>query len=189
MKSIVCIAAALLSVAVSCSKSSLVPVNLRVESMEEPNCIDVTSPRLTWVDNPVSDKVCNESQSAYRIVVASSLKDLRSGKNLLWDTGKTDSPCALRINYGGKPLSSGQDCWWKVMVWDSKGKASAWSRPGHWTMGMMDPGQWKASWIGAPYQREESDTVDQPAPMFRKEFNVSKKVKSAKAFVCGLGFF
>ena len=146
MKSIVCLAAALLSVAVSCSKSSLVPVNLRVESMEEPNCIDVASPRLTWVDNPVSDKVCNESQSAYRIVVASSLKDLRSGKNLLWDTGKTDSPCALRINYGGEPLSSGQDCWWKVMVWDSKGKASAWSRPGHWTMGMMDPGQWKASW-------------------------------------------
>ena len=186
---IMCLAVAMSSVAVSCSKSAIVPVNLRVESMQEPNCIDVAAPRLTWVDEPVSDKVCNESQSAYRIMVASSLKDLRSGKNLLWDTGKTESSCALRISYNGEPLASGQDCWWKVMVWDSKGKASAWSRPGHWTMGMMDPSQWTASWIGAPYQGEESDKVDQPAPLFRKEFSVKKKVKSAKAFVCGLGFF
>ena len=96
-----CLAVAMSSVAVSCSKSAIVPVNLRVESMQEPNCIDVAAPRLTWVDEPVSDKVCNESQSAYRIMVASSLKDLRSGKNLLWDTGKTESSCALRISYNG----------------------------------------------------------------------------------------
>jgi len=49
---------------------------------------------------------------------------------------------------------------------------------------------WKARWIGAPWDGEEyvrTDTL--PAPEFRKTFDVTRKVTSATAYVTGLGFF
>lgn len=50
--------------------------------------------------------------------------------------------------------------------------------------------QWQASWIGAPWDGEEFDkTTVLPAPEFRKEILVSKRLEKAVAHVCGLGFF
>ena len=39
-------------------------------------------------------------------------------------------------------------CYWKVMSWDADGKASAWSKPAEWTMGLLNPEDWQAKWIG-----------------------------------------
>jgi len=49
---------------------------------------------------------------------------------------------------------------------------------------------WKAKWIGAPWDGEEfvrADTL--PAPEFRKTFDITRKVTEATAYVTGLGFF
>jgi len=48
----------------------------------------------------------------------------------------------------------------------------------------------KAIWIGAPWEAEEfnRETVN-PAPEFKKEIFVEKKIKNATAYICGLGFF
>lgn len=49
---------------------------------------------------------------------------------------------------------------------------------------------WKAQWIGAPWDGEDYDRgVVMPAPQFRKAFDAQKKIKSATAYVTGLGFF
>jgi len=50
--------------------------------------------------------------------------------------------------------------------------------------------EWKAQWIGAPWEGEEyvRDIV-LPAPQLKKEFTVRKKIQSATAYVSGLGFF
>ncbi len=68
-------------------------------------------------------------------------------------------------------------------------------------MGLLEPTDWKATWIGAPWQGEETlpkpgnpgatlpDELPPPAPMFRKEFKIQKEIKSAVAFVTGLGYF
>ncbi len=69
-----------------------------------------------------------------------------------------------------------------------------------WRMGLLEPGDWKAQWIGAPWQGEEAlprpgwpdaepEDMGPPAPMFRKDFHVEKRIKSAVAFVSGLGYF
>jgi alpha-L-rhamnosidase len=42
--------------------------------------------------------------------------------------------------------------------------------------------EWKAKWIGA-------DPQEAAAPLLRKTFTINKKIRKAKAFICGLGFF
>ncbi len=177
----------------SCS-SAISPQELTVENMSEPNSVDIANPRLSWINTPANDRIKGERQTAWQIRVASSGKGLRNPD--LWDSGKVMSDDSYLVPYGGKPLTSGTGCWWQVRVWDRSGKASAWSRPGHWTMGIMDEGEWKAEWIGAPWQTEDpdggpdlTDLDDKPAPMFRKSFRINRKPVSAKAFVTGLGYF
>ena len=155
-------------------------VSLTCEKMVQPNCIDVPQPRLSWINSPVNDSVKGACQSAYRIRVASSREGL--AKADLWDSGKVKSDQSVFVPYGGKTLSSGQQVWWQVKVWDGNGKASDWSEPARWRMGVMNPEEWCARWIGAPWQEEWEEKNTTPAPYFRKEVNLDKKVASAVAF-------
>ncbi len=185
--------------------SALVPTDLTVELMADPNSVDVANPRLSWVNTPADDEVKGEVQTAWRIRVATTENGL--GSPDLWDSGKVVSDDSYLVAYDGKTLASGMDCWWQVKVWDRSGKASGWSEPAHWTMGIMNEDEWKAEWIGAPWHTEDFDGNnvrmsaapgmqrgkpvydDKPAPMFRKSFGLEKKPVSAKAFVTGLGYF
>ena len=56
--------------------------------------------------------------------------------------------------------------------------------------GGHDGVDWRAEWIGAPWDSEEFDRADaHPAPLFRKSCEIRGRVKSAVAHVSGLGFF
>ena len=169
------------------SPCQITPFRLTCEMMEAPNCIDVPDPVLSWVNDPVDSEIKGAGQSAYRIRVASSRERLTKAD--LWDTKKVSSDKSVFIPYQGKPLSSGSQVWWQVKVWDNKGKASEWSKPACWRTGIMNTSEWCAQWIGAPWQGEWEDKNTTPAPYFRKEINLNKKVKSAVAFVTGLGYF
>ena len=169
------------------SPCQITPVRLTCEMMEAPNCIDVPDPVLSWVNDPVDSEIKGAGQSAYRIRVASSRERLTKAD--LWDTKKVSSDKSVFIPYQGKPLSSGSQVWWQVKVWDNKGRASDWSDPACWRTGIMNTSEWCAQWIGAPWQGEWEDKNTTPAPYFRKEINLNKKVKSAVAFVTGLGYF
>jgi alpha-L-rhamnosidase len=189
----------------SCTeKSNIQPGALTCENMENPSTVDEMSPRLSWINEAVSGDIRGEYQQAYRICVASSEENLRKGEADIWDSGKIRSSDSWLIPYEGETLQSGKDYWWQVMVWDSRDRASEWSRPARWGMGILSPDEWQARWIGAPWQGEEPRKVIKPAsegsrerqeyphypaPMFRKKFDVTKKVASAKAFVTGLGYF
>jgi alpha-L-rhamnosidase len=121
----------------------------------------------------------------------------------MWDTDKVDSEQSVLVEYKGIPLESRKGYWWRVRVWDKSGNISEWSEPGIWHMGIMNDNEWKALWIGAPWQGEDPlpDPVRNenrqqvlketppPAPMLRKKFNINKEVKEARAFVTGLGYF
>ena len=193
----------------SCTEQSKIkPVRLTCEFMTNPTVVDVASPRLSWINEAVTDKVRGEAQLAYRICVASSKEKLLKGEADIWDSGKTTSGDSYLIPYAGSKLLSGRDYWWRVMVWDSHDVASAWSAPASWGMGLLSSGDWQAKWIGAPWQGEEPrriisqndtrqllviPTYSQypyfPAPLLRKSFDVKGRIASAKAFVTGLGYF
>ena len=165
----------------------IIPTALTCEKMAAPNCIDVMQPRLSWINAPADDYVKGACQSAYRIRVASSCDGL--AKPDLWDSRKVKSDRSVFVPYGGKELVSGQQVWWQVKVWDGNGKASQWSEPAQWRMGVLNPEEWCAKWIGAPWQQEWEEKNTTPAPYFSKEINLDRKVASAVAFVTGLGYF
>jgi alpha-L-rhamnosidase len=119
-------------------------IGLQCENLENPSGIDVSQPRLSW---RMDSNKRGEKQTAYRILVASTASGLKSDKGDLWDSGKVDSDESIQITYGGKPLSSHQQCFWKVGVWDKDGKLS-WSKPAEWSVGLLTPSDWKSEWIG-----------------------------------------
>ena len=153
---------------------------LSVEHMPAPAAVDVAQPRLSWVNEVTDPNVRGESQTAYRVVVASSAAKLQAGDYDLWDSGRVPSDRSTLVPYGGKPLASGQDCFWQVQTWDARGRRSAWSQAGYWGMGLLHAGDWKAQWIGA--RQKEG------APLFRKRFNLKGRPSRAKVYVTAGGY-
>ena len=176
------------------------PVDLSCEYLKDPAVIDIIDPRLSWI-NIADEGERGQVQTAWEIRVAGSREILISGKADLWNSGKILSDQSVNIRYNGKQLVSRQECWWQVRVWDKKGIMSDWSQPAFWRMGLLNPGDWKAKWIGAPWQGEATlpkpsnpnaklpEQLPPPAPLLRREFNISKKVAGAVAYVTGLGYF
>ncbi|HEV2696165.1 MAG TPA: family 78 glycoside hydrolase catalytic domain, partial [Verrucomicrobiae bacterium] len=119
-------------------------------------------------------------QTAYEILAASSQKKLAQDEGDLWAGEKTMSDETIQIPYAGKTLSSAGQVFWKVRVWDAAGKVSAWSKPATWTMGVLQPSDWHAHWIGA------ADT-NIPSLLLRHEFTVKPGLQRALINVCGLG--
>lgn len=184
--------------ALSCSNSTIAPVNLTCEYLTDPAVVDGPKPRLAWI-NVASPGERGQKQTAYQVRVASS-EDKLSHPDL-WDSDKVESEQSFRVEYNGKPLTSRQECWWQVRTWDKDSEVSAWSEPAFWRMGLLEESDWQAQWIGAPWQGEEPlpkpeggpdafpKEMPPPAPLFRKEFSLSKKVDKAVAYVTGLGYF
>ncbi|GAB4454931.1 MAG: family 78 glycoside hydrolase catalytic domain [Armatimonadaceae bacterium] len=140
---------------VLCSTSvlaDLIPTRLRCEYRVDPMPIDSPAPRLFWI---VESREKNQKQTAYRILAASSKDRLSRNTGDLWDTGKVASDETIQIPYNGKPLTSGQEVFWKVKVWDQNGKESPWSKPARWQMGLLQPSDWKAQWIRYPAETTE----------------------------------
>ncbi len=120
--------------------------NLRCEYLVNPLGIDATSPRLSWI---ITSDRRGELQTAYQILVASSVKLLKEDKGDLWDSGKVTSDETSQIEFQGRPLISRQNCYWKVRSWDRNGNRSRWSQVASWQMSLLKPDDWSAQWITA----------------------------------------
>ena len=162
--------------------------NLRCEYLVNPSGLDVPQPRLSWV---MESATRGQKQTAYQILVASTMDNLARNKGDLWDSGKVDSDASIQIEYAGHPLASGTRAYWKVRVWDGDGHETAWSRTATWTMGLLKREDWKGQWIGSPTAEvfAAKNKKEEPAPMFRKAFRVAKSVRRATVYVCGLGYY
>ncbi len=153
---------------------------LRCEYRSDPLAIEAVPPRLSWV--LVSSRR-RQAQTAYRILVASSLETLETDHADLWDSGRVVSDQTLHIPYAGQALSSRQQCWWKVQVWDQDGQPSPWSGPATWRMGLLAASDWQAQWIAAT-------STDDPEPvMLRRDFSVQGPLRRAMIHSSGLGLY
>ncbi len=152
--------------------------------------LDNPRPRLSWVLN--SDRR-GDVQTAWQVLVAGNADALREDTGDLWDSGKVESADQLHVLYRGKPLASGQACYWKVRAWDADGRPSSWSEPASWEMGLLAPEDWAgARWLndGKPTPtREEDFYLEDPAPLFRREFSIDKPVARARLYVTGIGYY
>ena len=159
------------------AQGALLPTKLRCEYAVNPLGVDVQHPRLFWV---LESSERGQRQSAYEILAASSEKILASDRGDLWDSGIVKSDETIHIPYVGRGLTSSEWVFWKVRVWDAHEKASAWSKPASWTMGLLSPNDWQAKWIGA------ADT-NIPSLLLRREFVVKPGLTRALLNICGLG--
>ena len=166
---------------------------LTCEHLDVPLCVDVLNPRLSWILTEKNGEQ-GQYQTAYQIQVASSLKLLRQGKADLWDSGRVGSRQSTLVAYQGRQLRSNETCYWRVRVWDRHGLRTSWSEESKWHMGLLSADEWKAEWIGAPWENDllgtaPADNINSQAPLFRKDINIVKPVKAAHIFICGLGYF
>ncbi|MBN1895765.1 family 78 glycoside hydrolase catalytic domain [bacterium] len=157
--------------------------DLKCEYKTDPIGIDDPMPRLSWILE--SDRR-GTLQTAYEIRVAGSPAGLKSGSACIWATGRRGSEQSVHVPYEGPAPASGQRFYWQVRVWDNRGRKSEWSAPAFWEAGLLNPSDWKASWI-EPDLKE--DTTSNPCPMLRREFAVRGVVKSARAYITCRGLY
>ena len=127
--------------------------HLRAEYRVDPLGIDEPAPRLSWL---LESDVRGERQTAWQVLVASTPEKLAAGAGDLWDSGRVEGDETVSVAYAGRALASGQQAFWKVRAWDRAGKASAWSAPARWSMGLLAPGDWTAQWIGFDHGRAQA---------------------------------
>ncbi|HOC52054.1 MAG TPA: family 78 glycoside hydrolase catalytic domain, partial [Verrucomicrobiota bacterium] len=162
---------------------------LRCEYRANPLGIDTPQPRLSW---RLEASERGQRQTAYRVLAATRPKLLAEGRADLWDSGKVASSESVHVVYGGRPLRAGQRVYWTVRAWDRDGRASRYSETAWWEMGLLAPADWQADWITRrrPAPLAESQLfADDPAPLLRKEFVVEKKIRRARIYVSGLGYY
>jgi len=158
-------------------------------------------PLFSWQIN--SDQR-NQIQYAYQILVASNPEDLKASKGIIWDSKKTTSAQSNLVSPVSFELKSAQTYFWKVKVWNQNNQESEWSEIASFRTGLLSDDDWKgAKWIGfedMPVEKRMvpgvhgngnnlgDKCVDRPVvPIFRKEFEVGKKIKEATLYITGLG--
>ena len=136
--------------------TNLATHSLTLRIPREPIGIQETKPRLSWwCESGARGAV----QTAYQILVASSEERLKKNEGDLWNTGKVASDESTQIEYSGELLRIVQSAWWKVRVWDGQGKASSYSVPAMWELGLSKNSDWDADWIGMPKPKEKDITL------------------------------
>jgi alpha-L-rhamnosidase len=132
------------------------PVHLRTNQRVNPLGIDSVHPELSWQSDSTAR---NWTQSAYQVLVASSLQKLSRGDADIWDSGKLPSSKSVNISYSGPELTSRRRYFWVVRTWDAQGHEESSPETAWWEMGLLQPTDWSAQWI----RRTNAEEQDVPA--------------------------
>src|SRR6056297_1886599 len=176
---------------------------LTCNAQVNPIAIQSEQPLLSWIINAEG---FNRSQTAFQVLVATQPEMLNETDADCWNSGKVESTQSIHIMYRGKQLQSKTKYWWKVKIWDEKRKASDWSPVGSFETGLFQRSDWaNAQWISVGTDNRTSEhrfrdyqtgamikpvkVTSQPVGYFRKEIKAKQPVKSARAYICGLGYY
>jgi alpha-L-rhamnosidase len=166
-----------LSLACCLLMQALAAQQTHCEYLQNPLGIDVSAPRFGW---KLPEK--SFTQSAYQLLVDIDSAAVASGKAAIWNTGKIGSAQQL-VSYAGTALKPFTRYFWKVTTWDEKGVSHA-CATAFFETGLMNAANWKGAWI--------TDAVSYkllPAGYFRKDFQASKKIISARAYIAVGGLY
>ncbi len=191
------------------SNGQIAVQHLRCEMTENPLAVNTNQPRLSW---QLVSKEFYASQIGYQILVSSSEENLKKDNGDIWNSGRINSEKNLQITYSGTLLKSETKYFWKVKVWNQKGKASNWSKTASFRMSPL-ASDLNSTWIGAITKAEShlpegrnyhtatfnrqkkdalinaSDSLSRRSIMLRKPFEVKKEIKEAVVYISGLGHY
>jgi alpha-L-rhamnosidase len=176
----------------------LPPVRLKCEYLTNPLGIAEEAPRFSWVpEHPRR----GARQIAAQVIVSPEKSFVEKEVGDYWDSGRVESDRTAGVRYGGVTLQSGKAYFWRVRWWDEWGGVSPWSETVSFEMGLLQNRDWKAGWISGAevpeFQSGESVTlgkssgglVQSLALYLRREFEVKDRVRRARAYVSGLGWY
>jgi alpha-L-rhamnosidase len=184
-------------------QNSLKISNLRCESMVNPLGVTEKKPHFSWRINSTER---NTRQVSYHLMVADSEENLKKGEHLIWNSNFIDSDASIQIPYGGTDLKAEKKYFWKVKIKDQAGHETDWSATAWFKMGLLAISDWSnASWIafenladsmkivpgihGFGNELGRKGVARSVVPLFRKEFMVEKKIRSATLYISGLGHY
>ncbi len=146
--------------------------------------IDSPFPQFSWI---IESDLQNTLQTAWQIRSAKNREQLQKGNDLIWDSERVESAFSVHNSWDGPPLESSTRYYWKVRVWDNHGRVSEWSDIAFFETGLLNRGEWEASWIEPGF--DEDYSASQPSPMLRSEFVAGKGIVSARAYVTSHGVY
>ncbi len=151
------------------------PILLTVDDDPAPLAV-VGRPRFGWV---LRDPDRGEIQTAYELIVNEVPMNGGTPKEI-WRSGKVRSRQQSYITPPRLPLQPDRSYTWKVRTWDRGDRASGFSKPAAFDVGLLDD-DWQADWIrraGAPQGR------NQDFSLLRKAFAVgASAVVRARAYM------
>ncbi len=144
---------------------------LRCDYMENPVGFDFVRPSLSWVTKAEG---VNKRQSARRLQVDLSPEFASP----LFDSGKVACGESVGVRLEMK-LEPCRRYFWRVKVWDESGAESGWSEAAYFETAKYDT-PWSGRWIGR---------TGEGFPQLRRDFRAEKPVRSARAYVSGVGVY
>ncbi|MBB3110933.1 alpha-L-rhamnosidase [Paenibacillus phyllosphaerae] len=145
--------------------------NMKTNRIINPLGFDLGQPRLSYV---VMDTAATK-QIAAQIVVA--LND--TFDDIVFDSGKSESIDSLAYELP-VTLAARTRYYWQVTVWGDNGDTATSDTAWFETAKMEE--DWQAKWIAPELDPEIH-------PVLMKNFRAEGEIKSARAYVCGLGLY
>jgi alpha-L-rhamnosidase len=148
----------------------------------------------------------NQIQTAYKILLADNSEDIEQNIGNVWNSGKIISGESIHVRPDKFKLQAGTAYFWKVKVWDRNGIESDWSTAAGFMTALFDTADWSgAQWISfedmpdslilVPGVETWGRNVSHLAgrrpivPLFRTDFKIKKRIRSAYLFISGLGHY
>lgn len=167
--------------------ASVQPIDLTTEYLVNPTGLDIATPRFSWKLTATNTDDFGQSQTAYRILVSSTINKLKKAD--CWDSGWVSSDETQLIDYDGKRLASDTKYYWQVMVKDENAHISTASDIASFNTGLFHQDEWTAQWIGSSeifkYSEKGNNVTD---PWLRKTFKLKSKPAKANIFVASVGY-
>ncbi|MDO3628341.1 alpha-L-rhamnosidase [Mucilaginibacter sp. BT774] len=152
---------------------------LECEYLSIPLGIDNPHPRFTW---QMDDSRPGARQTGYQIAVGTDSAEVVKGNGDNWVFHQTNSNTNLAV-YNGKPLQPFTKYYWRIILWDKNGRPCK-PAASSFETGMMLSSNWQGSWIS------DGETIKtKAAPYFRKAFETSKHIVSARAYISAVGLY
>jgi alpha-L-rhamnosidase len=174
------------------------PIDLLCENLVNPLGIDKRNPKFSW---SLKHREPEQYQSAYRIIISKNIELIKKEIGDEWDSGKVISRDNTNIYYSGQPIKSITKYSWRVMWWDKNENQSPFSEIAFFETGYLNKNEWIAKWITKkdPVEFQSKGTmlagqfmgeyIQVHAIYLRKEFSIKQHLKSARAYISGIGYY
>ncbi len=144
---------------------------LRIEHVQDTLGIGVDSPRLSW---QIETKIPNWVQAGYEIECHGKIHREKSSQSVL-------------VKWPFEPLQSREQINVRIRVWGTNNSESEWSQPTIIEAGLLKSSDWNASFITPNW--DEDNSISNPCPYLRREFELGEDVQSARLYITSLGVY